>query len=66
MIGVKLARVTDSGDERTLVVERERLLSNKREKRLYVFGGANNTYQSPEIHVRKTRDSPVNANDLHR
>ena len=44
MIGVKLARVTDSGDERMLVVERERLLSNKREKRLYVFKGANNTY----------------------
>jgi hypothetical protein len=65
LIRVKLARVTNSSNERMLVVERERLLSNKREKRLYVFRGANNTCQSPEIHVRKTQDSLVNANNLH-
>jgi hypothetical protein len=44
LIRVKLARVTNSSDERMLVIERERLLSNKREKHLYMFRGANNTY----------------------
>jgi hypothetical protein len=44
LIGVKLARVTNSSNKRMLVIERERLLSNKREKRLYMFRGVNNIY----------------------